>query len=74
MIKGDDRIADVIKKLPYIKEKLIERNSRFRNLNNPVIFNTVGRFARISDVAKMAGENLEDFLLFINGLIPEDKT
>jgi len=66
MINEDDKIADVITKYPFIKEKLIARNRRFEKLNNPVVFNTMGKFARISDVAKVSGENLEDLLAFLN--------
>ena len=72
MVKSEDKIADIITKFPHIKEKLIERNKIFKNLNNPVVFNTVGKFARITDVAKISGEDLDDLLAFINGLIVEN--
>jgi NitT/TauT family transport system substrate-binding protein len=71
MIKSEDKIADVITRFPFIKEKLMERNRIFANLNNPVLFKTVGRFAKISDIAKVSGEQEEDLLAFINGLIAE---
>ncbi len=74
MVKSEDKIADVIKAFPHIKEKLIERNKVFRNLSNPVVFNSVGKFARISDIAKVSGENLQDLLAFINQLILEVKS
>ena len=74
MVKSEDKIADIITKFPHIKEKLIERNKIFRNLNNPVVFNTVGKFARIADVAKVSGEELDELLVFINGLVVEDKS
>jgi len=69
MIKSEDKIVDVITRFPFVKKKLIERNRIFANLNNPVVFKTVGRFAKISDVAKISGEKEEDLLAFINGLI-----
>lgn len=71
MIKSEDKIADVITQFPHIKEKLIDRNRIFANLNNPVLFKTVGRFAKISDIAKVSGEPVEELLGFINGLIGE---
>lgn len=74
MVKSEDKIADIITRFPHIKEKLIERNKVFKNLNNPVVFNTVGKFARITDVAKISGENLDDLLVFINGLIVVEKS
>jgi NitT/TauT family transport system substrate-binding protein len=66
MISKNDKIADIITRYPFIKAKLIERNSRFEKLNNPIVFNSVGKFARISDVAMVSGENLEDLLTFLN--------
>lgn len=71
MITGNDKIADVLTKHPYLKEKLINRSPKFQNLNNPIIFRTVGRFARIEDVAKNTGENLEDLLQFLNEQLTE---
>ena len=74
MAKSEDKIADVIAKYPHIKDKLIEHNQKFSNLNNPVVFNTVGKFARIKDVAKVSGEQLEALLDFINKIILGNKS
>lgn len=72
MIKSTNKIADVITQFPFIKEKLMERNRIFANLNNPVVFKTVGRFAKISDVAKVSGEPLDELLDFINELVKQN--
>lgn len=66
MITKTDKIADLLIKYPFLKEKLIERNNIFKRLNNPVVFNSVGKFARIQDVAMVSGENLEELLNFLN--------
>ncbi len=66
MITENDKIADIINRYPFIKEKMIEKNKKFSNLNNPLIFKAVGKIARIKDVASVSGENLEDLLLYIN--------
>jgi NitT/TauT family transport system substrate-binding protein len=66
MIEQNDKIADVLTRYPFLKEKLIAKSPKFKNLNNPVVFNTVGKFARITDVAKVSGENLENLLHFLN--------
>ena len=66
MITKDEKIAEVLTKYPHLKEKLIERSAKFKNLNNPIVFNTVGKFARIEDVARNTGENLDDLLNFLN--------
>ncbi|MEA3505418.1 MAG: DUF1858 domain-containing protein [Bacteroidota bacterium] len=69
MIKENDKIADILTTYPFLKEKLISRNRIFKNLNNPVVFNTVGKYARICDVAKVSNEKLEDILAFVNSEI-----
>lgn len=65
-VKAEDKIAHVITQYPFIKDALIERNKIFANLNNPVAFRTVGRFARLSDVAKISGDDINELLEFIN--------
>ncbi len=65
MLSKDDKIADVLTKYPFLKEKLIQRNSIFKRLNNPIVFNSVGKFARIQDVAMVSKENLEDLMHFL---------
>lgn len=66
MITENDKIADVLSRYPGLKEQLLKRSPKFANLNNPIVFNTVGKFARIKDVAKNTGEDLEEFLAFLN--------
>ncbi|PID95686.1 MAG: hypothetical protein CSA94_00300 [Bacteroidetes bacterium] len=67
MITADDKIADVIKRYPFIKKSLIARNKIYSNLNNPFILKAVtARGVKIKDVTGVSGENLEDFLLFLN--------
>lgn len=65
MINQETKIADLLTTYPELKNKLIEHNSMFKNLNNPVVFNTVGKFARIQDIAKVSGENVNELLDFI---------
>lgn len=71
MISESDKIADVLTKYPHLKEKLLQRSPKFQNLNNPIVFNTVGRFARIADVAKNTGEDVTELLHFLNSHIGE---
>lgn len=74
MIKADDKIADVLTRFPGLKEELIKRNRRFSSLYNPVVFNAVGKYARIRNVAKVSGENLEELLEFMNMEICQEKS
>ncbi len=66
MITQEHKVADLLTEYPFLKEKLIKRNMVFKRLNNPVLFKSVGRFARLQDVAKASGENLQELLDFIN--------
>lgn len=66
MVDKNDKIADLLTTYPFLKEKLIERNNIFKRLNNPLIFNSLGKFARIQDVAKVSKENLNELLEFLN--------
>ncbi len=66
MIDENTKIADLISQYPFMKEKMIEKNKIFSNLNNPVMFRVVGKIARLKDVAKMSGENLEELIEYIN--------
>lgn len=66
MITAEDKIADVLKQYPGLKEQLLKRSPKFSNLNNPLVFRTVAQFARIKDVAKNTGEDLTEFLEFLN--------
>ncbi len=66
MVSKDEKIARILTKYPFLKDRLIARNKRFENLNNPIVFNTVGKFARLTDVAKVSGENVDELLRFLN--------
>jgi len=66
MITAQDKIADIIARYPDIKEKLIQRSTKFQNLSNPVMLQTVARFASVADAARMSGEDLDEFLAFLN--------
>lgn len=69
MITAHDKIADIIARYPDMKEKLIRRSPRFQNLSNPVMLQTVARFASVADAARMSGEDLDEFLAFLNSSI-----
>lgn len=72
-ITPTDKIADVLKAHPELKDKLIQRSSRYKRLNNPAIFNTVAKVATIEMVARVAGENLEELLDFLNNNIKQEQ-
>ena len=69
IITHNDKITDVLKAHPDLKAKLIERSSRYKRLNNPLIFNTVAKVATVAIVAQVAGEDLGELLDFLNAAI-----
>ena len=73
MVTENDKIADLLTSYPFLKEKLIERNRMFTKLNNTAVFNTIGKFARIQDVAKVSRENLDELLEFLNREIDNNR-
>ena len=66
MIIKNDKIADILEKYPELREKLTARNPRFKRLNNPVLFKVVSKWARLKDVAKVAKEDINELLIFLN--------
>jgi len=68
-VNKNDKIADLLTAYPFLKEKLIKRNTVFKRLNNPLIFNSVGKYARIQDVAMVSKESLDELIEFLNSEI-----
>ncbi len=65
MISEQDTIADILTRYPFLKDALIERNSVFKNLNNPIMLKTVAKFAKLKDAAKNSGEDINSLISFI---------
>jgi hypothetical protein len=76
MINENDKIVEIVTHYPFLKGKLIDRNTRFRNLNNSPVYRPSKINISIKDSAKITGEDLEDLLQFLNNeiLIYEDCT
>ena len=69
LITPKDKIAAVFEAHPELRGKLIQRSPRYENLDNPAVFNIVGKVATIEIVAKVAGEDLDELLTFLNTAI-----
>ncbi len=74
MINEEMKIADLLTQYPFLLDMLIERNPVFKNLKNPIIFKTVGKFARLKDVSKNSGEDLVEIIAFIEEEIMKSKS
>jgi tRNA G18 (ribose-2'-O)-methylase SpoU len=55
MIVGETRVKEALDAHPQLRELLVEINPKFRKINNKAVFNTVARWARFNDVARLGG-------------------
>jgi len=69
IITSNDKITAALKAHPDLKDKLMQRSALYKRLENPLVFKTVARLASIADVARVAGEDLDELLLFLNTAI-----
>ena len=65
MIDENMKIAELIKEYPFLLNELAKRNTVLKNLQNPIVYNTIGKIAKLKDVSKNSGENLDDLIAFI---------
>ncbi len=68
-LSPDTRVNDLLKMYPFIKEFLVELDSHFKALENPILRKTLGRVATLSKVAMVGGIELNKLLAEIAGAI-----
>ncbi|WP_281950725.1 DUF1858 domain-containing protein [Nitrosophilus kaiyonis] len=71
----ETKIYDLLKEYPFMEDKLIEINPKFKKLKNPVLRRTVARIASIKQAAIVGGMDPVDLLNKIRkevGLEPID--
>ncbi|RLB61213.1 MAG: hypothetical protein DRI90_11865, partial [Deltaproteobacteria bacterium] len=66
LIVAETKIRDALRAHPQLKPILIGLNPKFKRLDNPALFETVGRFARMKDVARIGGLTLCELLYPLN--------
>lgn len=72
LITADSKIRDVLSEHPELRDVLIGFNPRFERLNNRAVFAIVGRWARMSDVAKVGGVSLCELLHLLNRALDQE--
>lgn len=72
-VSADSIIAPLLKKYPFLKDFLISLSSKYKQLNNPIVFNTMGNIATLEMIAKRGGFEVEAFVAKIIAKIKEEE-
>ncbi|MGP3777536.1 DUF1858 domain-containing protein [Halanaerobium saccharolyticum] len=69
LIKAETKLDAILNEYPELKETLKEMSPKFSKLDNKMVYNTVGKFARVKDIAKMGGFSTCEVLHTLNKVI-----
>ncbi len=73
-ILASANIKATLDKYPDLKQLLVELSPKFKKMQNPVMYNTLARFANFNDASKVAGVSVCEILHVINKYLGvEDK-
>ncbi len=73
-ILSKSNIKEVLDKYPELKPVLINLSPKFKKMQNPVMYNTLARFATFKDAAKITGVSVCELLHTMNKFLGiEDK-
>jgi len=72
-VLGKSRVSEVLGDYPHLKQELLELSPRFKNLQNPVIWRSVAKYATFEHAAKMTGVSLCEMLHFVNSRLGLEK-
>lgn len=73
LITADTKIYDALITHPELKPVLLALNPKHEKLNNSALFQTVGRWARMRDVARVGGTSLCTLLHALNGALGQEE-
>jgi NitT/TauT family transport system substrate-binding protein len=69
-----DNVRQTLERHPELKDVLTELSPKFKKMQNPVLYNTLARFASFKDAAKVTGLTVCEILHTINSYLGvEDK-
>ena len=72
-ITSDDNVKEVLDKYPELKTILSDLSPKFQRLQNPIIYNTLAKFATFKDAAKVTGVSLCELLHTVNKYLGTEK-
>ena len=62
-------VKDVLDKYPELKNVLLELSPKFKRMQNPLVYNTLAKYANFKDAAKVTGVSICEILHTINGFL-----
>ena len=68
-ILGSSNIKQTLDNYPKLKNVLNELSPRFKKMQNPILYNTLARFASFNDAAKVTGVSICEILHTINDFL-----
>lgn len=66
-LSSKTKITELLSKYPFLKEFLMDMDTHFKALDNPLMMKTIGRVATLSKVSLMTGVDLERLITSIAG-------
>lgn len=72
-IQPDTTIADLLKQYPFLKDFLISLNPKFKMLNNPFVFKTMGNIANLGMIAEKGGLKVDELVTQLKAEVERHK-
>ncbi len=66
VVLASSNIKETLDRYPVLKDVLMELSPKFKRMQNPVLYNTLARFADFNDAAKVTGLSICEILHTIN--------
>ncbi len=68
-ILAKHKVKEILDKYPQLKDVLVEFSDKFKKLLNPVMYNTMARFATFNEASKVTGISICEILHVLNKAI-----
>jgi len=72
-ILAKHKVKETLDKYPQLKDVLLDFSDKFKKLLNPVMYNTLAKFATFNEAAKVSGVSICEILHVLNKAIGTDE-
>ncbi|GAB6190053.1 hypothetical protein JCM30566_17960 [Marinitoga arctica] len=72
-VTGESKVRETIEKYPELKDVLTKISPKFKTMQNPVMWNTIAKYATFKNAAKMSGVSLCEILHTVNKALGLEK-